>query len=200
MPAEQRARLSTAVCARAARLPELVAARSLLLFASFRSEVDTSALLSWALEMGKTVCFPRVQAPRTIAAYRVTDPKADLTPGAWGIPEPRKDLPEVAPEALDVVLVPGSVFDIEGRRCGYGGGFYDTYLLLTRPEAVRVALAFEAQIVADVPCEPHDLSVTVVVTESRVIRPDSGERVWRPEGRDAASPPAEADGAADQTG
>ena len=170
LPGAERARLSVAVCARAAALPELDAAAAIMLFAAFRSEVDTGPLLSWALGRGKTVCLPRVLAPRRMAAYRITDPAADLVPGAWGIPEPREGLDEVPPERVDVVVVPGAAFDAGGRRCGYGGGFYDTYLPHTRPGTLWVALAFEAQIVDEVSCELHDLACGLIVTEARTIR------------------------------
>ena len=171
LPGAERARLSARVCARAAALPELDRATTLMLYASFRSEVETTTLLSWALKAGKIVCAPRVLSPRLMAAYRIADPAADLLPGAWGIPEPRDGLPEVDPSEIDVVLVPGSVFDTAGRRCGYGGGFYDSYLPLTRPGIPWIGLAFEAQLVGALPCEPHDLAVTAIVTEHRVVRP-----------------------------
>jgi len=170
LPGAERARQSVAVCARAAALPELEAAATIMLFAAFRSEVDTGPLLSWALERGKTVCFPRVLGPRVMAAYRITDPAADLVPGAWGIPEPREGLDEVPPECMDVVVVPGAAFDAAGRRCGYGGGFYDTYLPRTRPGTPWVALAFETQLVDEVSCELHDLACGFLVTEARAIR------------------------------
>ena len=142
-----------------------------MLFASFRSELDTAPLAAWVLRAGKTLCLPRVLGPRRMAAFRVADLAADLVPGKWDIPEPREDLPEVPPETLDLVFVPGSAFDEDGRRCGYGGGFYDTYLPLTRPGTPWVALAFEAQLVPRIACEDHDLPVTAIVTERRVIRP-----------------------------
>jgi len=170
LPGAERARLSVAICARAAALPELTAAATIMLFAAFRSEVDTGSLLSWALERGKTVCLPRVLGSRRMAAYRVTDPATDLVPGTWGIPEPREGLEEVPAELMDVVVVPGAAFDAAGRRCGYGGGFYDTYLPRTRAGVPWVALAFEAQLVDELPCEPHDLAVGAVVTEARLIR------------------------------
>ena len=170
LPGAERARLSARVCARAAALPELVGAATIMLYASFRSEVETMALFAWALEAGKTVCTPRILAPRLMAAYRVTDPETDLVPGSWGIPEPHEGLEEVPPERMDVVVVPGAAFDLAGRRCGYGGGFYDTYLARTRPGTPWVALAFEAQLVDELLCEPHDLAVSAVVTETRVIR------------------------------
>ena len=167
----ERHRLAEAVCSRASELPELLQAGTVMLFASFRTELDTTPLAEWVLRAGKTLCLPRVLGPRRMAAYRVAELAADLAPGKWGIPEPREGTPEVRPEAIDLVFVPGSAFDEEGRRCGYGGGFYDNYLPLTRPGIPRVALAFEAQLVPQICCEPHDLPVTAIVTERRVIRP-----------------------------
>ncbi len=170
LPVTERDRLSAAVCARAAGLPELAAAGTVMSFASFRSELDTAALTEWVLAAGKTLCFPLILGPRRMAAIRVTDPAADLVPGTWGIPEPREGLPEVPPAAMDIVFVPGSAYDEEGRRCGYGGGFYDNYLPLTRAGTPWVALTFEAQLVPGIECEPHDLTMTAIVTEKRVIR------------------------------
>jgi 5-formyltetrahydrofolate cyclo-ligase len=167
----ERTRLSAAVCARAAALPAIVAAHTLFVFASFRSEVDTAPLIDWALAQGRRLCLPRVLGPRTMAAFRIADREADLVPGAWGIPEPREGLPEVPPSEIDAIVVPGAVFDASCNRCGYGGGFYDTYLPRTRPGTPRIALAFEVQVVDDLPCEPHDLAVDAIVTEARVIRP-----------------------------
>jgi 5-formyltetrahydrofolate cyclo-ligase len=171
LPEHERERLADAVRARALHLPELAAAGTVMLFASFRSELDTAPIGDWALHAGKTLCLPRILRPRHMAAFRVTDLATDLAPGKWGIPEPREGLLEVAPEAIDFVFVPGSAFDEEGGRCGYGGGFYDTFLPRTRPGTPWVALAFEAQLVPRIACEPHDLPVTAIVTERRVIRP-----------------------------
>jgi 5-formyltetrahydrofolate cyclo-ligase len=166
----ERDRLAEAVRARALELPELATAGTVMLFASFRTELDTMPIAEWVLRAGKRLCLPRVLGPRRMAAYRVTDLAADLVPGKWDIPEPREGSPEVPPEAIDLVFVPGSAFDEEGRRCGYGGGFYDNYLPLTRPGTPWVALAFEAQLVPKIDCEDHDLPVTAIVTERRVIR------------------------------
>ncbi len=171
LTAAGRRRMSAAVCARAALLPELAAAGTVMSFASFRTELDTAPLADWVLAAGKTLCLPRVLGGRRMAAFRIDDPALDLAPGAWGIPEPREGLPEVDPQEIDIVLVPGSAFDEVGDRCGYGGGFYDTFLPLTRPGTPWVALAFELQLVPAIACEPHDLSVTAIVTEERVIRP-----------------------------
>jgi 5-formyltetrahydrofolate cyclo-ligase len=169
-PAE-RARRSALICARAAALPELTRAASILLFASFRSEVDTATLVRWSLERGMSVALPRVRGPRLLEAFRIADPATDLVPGRWGIPEPRDGLPVVLPGRIDAVVVPGAAFSVDGARCGYGGGFYDSYLPGLTASTPRVALAFEAQIVDELTCEPHDLAVDAIVTETRVIRP-----------------------------
>jgi 5-formyltetrahydrofolate cyclo-ligase len=171
LPAGERERLSAAACALAAALPELRAARTMMLYASFRSELDTAPLLAWALARGAVVCLPRIIASRHMEAFRVDDLTTDLEPGAWGIPEPRADRPLVPPEHIDAVVLPGSMFDERGGRCGYGGGFYDSFLPRTRPGTPRIALGLELQLVDEVPREPHDLGVDIVVTERRVIRP-----------------------------
>lgn len=164
-------RHSAAICARATALPELRAAATVFSFAAFRSEVDTAALTAWALAVGKVLCMPRILGPQLMAAYQVSDPPTDLTPGTWGIPEPREGLPEIPPDTVDAVVVPGSAFDLAGNRCGYGGGYYDSYLTHTRPDVPRIALAFDVQIVPNLAYETHDLPVTAIVTETRVIRP-----------------------------
>lgn len=172
LPEDERERLAEAVRARALELPELAAAHTVMLFASFRTELDTMPIARQVLDAGKRLCLPRVLGPRFMAAYQVGDLTADLVPGKWDIPEPREGLPEVPPEEMDFVFVPGSAFDEEGGRCGYGGGFYDNYLPLTRPGTPWVALAFEAQLVPRIACEAHDLPVTAIVTERRIIRPE----------------------------
>ena len=174
MPETDRAALSRLVCRRATQLPELQAARVVMVFASFRTEIDTRPLYDWALARGVTLCLPRIVAPRAIEAFRVGDPDCDLQSGTWGIPEPCEGLEQVPPERLDAVIVPGAGFDPDGNRCGYGGGFYDTYLPRTREGVPWIALAFEAQIMPDVPCEEHDLKMDVIITEDRVIRPGDG--------------------------
>jgi 5-formyltetrahydrofolate cyclo-ligase len=168
---DQRECLARAVCTRALALPELASAGTVMLFASFRTELDTLPIARWVLQRGRRLCLPRVLGRRTMAAFEVRDLAADLVPGRWGIPEPREGLPEVPPAEMDLVFVPGSAFDEDGRRCGYGGGFYDNYLPLTRPGTPWVALAFEVQLVPAIDCETHDLPVTAIVTEERVIRP-----------------------------
>ncbi len=170
LTAKDRAVRSTAIAARFATLPEAQAARTVLCFVSFGSEVDTAPIVDWALAEDRTVAAPRIVAPGTMVAHRITDPVCDLVEGKYGILAPRADLPLVAPEDFDLVLMPGVAFCADGGRLGYGGGFYDTYLTRAA-NARRVALAFELQLVDKLPRETHDLPAHVIVTEQRVIRP-----------------------------
>jgi 5-formyltetrahydrofolate cyclo-ligase len=160
-----------AILARLIDLPEVRVARTIMTYVTFRSEVDTRGLIDWALAAGKTVAVPRIRGPRKMEAFCLQEPAQDLVCGTWDIPEPCDGLDACAPQTIDLIVIPGAVFAVDGSRIGYGGGFYDTYMHTLRPEVARVALAFELQIVDELPREAHDLPVDAIVTERRVIRP-----------------------------
>lgn len=92
----------------------------------------------------------------------------DLAPGFRRIPEPPRDAPAVALEAIDLIAVPGLGFDAEGRRLGQGGGYYDRLLADPRRRAVTVGVGFACQIIDRVPVDGHDVALDVVVTERGV--------------------------------
>jgi len=167
-----RSAAAQAIATRVAAFPEYASARALLLTLPFRSEWDTLPLVRAALAAGKTVAVPRVdKASRMLELHAIADPRADIVASDQGIPEPRPACPQVPRDAIDFVLVPGVAFDLAGRRLGYGGGYYDRLLPLLSPRALRVAGAFEVQLVDRVPAAPHDLAVDAIVTESRTILP-----------------------------
>jgi 5-formyltetrahydrofolate cyclo-ligase len=166
---EQRTAKSREIEERLFSRPEFKAARIVLFFASFRSEVDTGPMIRRALIFGKRVVLPKVKGVE-LALYEITDWDEDVSPGTWGIPEPQEDRP-VSLEEIDLILVPGAAFDGQGNRLGYGAGFYDK--LLSAFTKTTMALAFEAQIVPRVPAELHDVPVKKIVTEKRVIETNS---------------------------
>jgi len=153
-------------------LPEFRSARIILFFASFRSEVETSSMIRRALAAGKRTVLPKVVG-RELALYEIGDRDNDVSPGAWGIPEPRETRP-IRLDEIDLILVPGAAFDEQGNRLGYGAGFYDK--LLSAFTKTTAALAFEAQIVPQVPAEPHDVPIKKIVTEKRIITAQRAER------------------------
>ncbi len=146
-------------------LPEFRSARVVMFFASFRSEVETEMMIRRALRSCKRVILPKV-AGKELTLYEIKDFDADVETGTWGIPEPRTLVPAKLDE-IDLMIMPGAAFDEQGNRLGYGAGFYDK--LLPAFKGTTIALAFEAQILSNVPADPHDAPVKKIVTEKRVI-------------------------------
>jgi len=153
-------------------LPEYRESRVIMFFLSFRSEVDTRSMVEESLARGKEVLVPKaLPDSREMIASRLLDCREDLAPGAYGIPEPKESaLRAVDPLQIDLLIVPGVAFSEDGRRLGYGGGYYDRFFGRLRPEVPLLALAFELQIVPEVPVQPWDRPVDLIVTEKRVIR------------------------------
>ena len=167
---EFRTAASDAIAARISANPEFTRAGAVLLTFPFRSEWDTLPLVRAALADGKTVAVPRVNTKtRMLELHSITEPDRDVGAGHRGVPEPWLHCPRFDYAAIDFVLVPGVAFDAEGRRLGYGGGFYDRLLPLLSSRVARVAGAFDVQIVDSVPAAPHDIAVDSIVTESRLI-------------------------------
>jgi 5-formyltetrahydrofolate cyclo-ligase len=100
---------------------------------------------------------------RTISI--LVDDVEDLRPSRLGIPQPDPSTPVVPLDSIDVFLVPGLAFDLEGERLGWGRGHYDR-TLVRAPEALRVGYAFELQVVDRVPVGADDQRIDVLVTET----------------------------------
>ena len=154
-------------------LKEIMDSATIFVYVSFRSEVETFNLIKTFLNLGKTVTVPitRVKEKR-LDAIRITDPETDLVPGYCNIPEPRKELcleHKADPADIDLILLPGSVFDKRGGRFGYGGGYYDRFVY-SIPRALRGGLAFDLQIVEKAPLQAHDELLDFIITETAVIR------------------------------
>ncbi len=166
LPEGERALLSGSIVATILDLPAYETAHVVLAYASFGSELRTDELLRRALADGKTLLLPRVERGG-LGLYEVRDPARDLEPGTWGIREPRPDrCPPAAPGGVGFAFIPGVAFDRRARRLGYGGGFYDRLLAGGLPEGTPlVSGAFEVQVVDEVPTDPHDAPVDLVVTE-----------------------------------
>lgn len=169
LPTASRVEASAAVCARLAGLRELLGARAVLGYAAFGAELDIDAFLLGLLERDIEVFLPRVDGSElTIAG--VADLTADLAPGWRGVREPRARGRPARPDRIDAVVAPGVAFDTRGRRLGYGGGHFDRLLARLRPGVPVVGVGFDEQVIAEVPVEPHDRLVDVVVTPTRVLR------------------------------
>jgi 5-formyltetrahydrofolate cyclo-ligase len=166
--AERRTK-SAAIAERVLALPELEAARTLMLFWSFGSEVDTAPMITRLVGQGRRLALPRIEEGEAVpVAYRPGDPVSETRFGAM---EPTSG-DVVDPMELDAVVTPGVAFDHGCHRSGYGGGFYDRLFGRARPGVPRIAVAFAVQLVEKVPVGPHDRRVDIVVTEDEVLRCD----------------------------
>lgn len=172
IPHEVRKSKDRSILERLLPLEEIRHAGLLLLFASFRSEVDTREMAIRLINEGKRAVFPKVDGDRRgLLLYEVKD-IGELIPGYMGIPEPSVLTDERMADinGVDVVVIPGAGFDAEGNRIGYGGGYYDRLLSSLTCDVTVVAPAYEEQIIDSVPSESHDIKVGMIVTDRRVIR------------------------------
>jgi 5-formyltetrahydrofolate cyclo-ligase len=171
LPAEAVRRRSEAICARVLALPAWRSARCVALFVASEHEVHLDALFDDARRRGLTVLVPRVRddsRAMDLAVFRNADGEIPLVMSAFGVMEPPPDAPALDPAEVDLVLVPALVVDAAGHRLGYGRAHYDNTLpLATR--ALRVAVAFDFQLIAEVPAEAHDVPVQVVITDARTL-------------------------------
>jgi len=148
---------SRKIVARLLAFLETFPCETVLAYASFDGEVETADLRAVLRNRGKNVLLPRVEGEKLVT---VPDPGDEaLVKSALGVPEPQGP-PRTGP--IDLILVPGLAFDVHGRRLGFGKGYYDRFLA-DHPESLRAALAFSFQIFPDIPSEPHDQPVHILI-------------------------------------
>lgn len=144
-------------------------AQSVLLFAPLPEELDIWPLLLDALRAGKQVALPRFnRQTKSYAAFQIQDPDADVETGHFGIREPNAQCPALASGPLDLILVPGVAFDRQGHRLGRGKGYYDKLLTVLRGR--RCGVAFDQQVVEEIPVEGHDARMDCVLTPTLWMR------------------------------
>lgn len=140
-------------------LPRWREARTVAAYAPLPGEPDLRPL-DWADAM--RLLLPRIEGDNLVF-HHVTRP-ADLRPGAFGVPEPDPASCPVADASVaDIIIVPGLGFTVGGARIGRGRGYYDRFLASLPPRVLRVGVCFREQIVAELPREPHDEAVDIVL-------------------------------------
>ena len=133
-------------------------------------EAPASAYAKFFLERGHELALPRfAHRGADMEFARFADPyeEEDCEVGPFGILQPFADAPSMVP---DVLFVPLLGFTAEGARLGQGGGHYDRWLA-AHPQAVPIGLAWDSQLVDDLPTEPHDIPLAAVVTPTRIYGP-----------------------------
>lgn len=166
-PADEVQSASRMIGRRLAELEVFRSARCLGAFLSLPSEVQTSGILADCWDRNIAVAVPYyVEDTRQYAMSRL-ERSTRLVTRKWGVAEPAEIVP-VDPADLDLILVPAMAFDLQGVRLGHGGGHYDR-LLTGVKRAFRLGLAFQSQIVDQLPREPHDQPVHAILTEQKLI-------------------------------
>lgn len=136
-----------------------------LCYCSHRGEMDTMQLIRALLAEGRSVSVPMVVGHSVMHAHRITSCD-DLVPGKFGILVPAK--PDPVDTSPQVSLCPGFAFTERGDRVGSGYGYYDRYLA-AHPEVTAIALAYDFQLVPELPTDPMDQRMRYIVTDQRVI-------------------------------
>lgn len=139
------------------------------LYAPIHNEVETAEVFAEALKLSKIVIYPAVRGEK-LEFRRVSSPGM-LRKGAYGIQEPDESCPLHDPGEADSIVIPGIVFDLTGRRIGYGKGYYDRTLHQLEGRKKLVGFCYDFQLVEAIAGEPHDVRMDMLITDKRVIRP-----------------------------
>ena len=137
-------------------------------YISLPDEPDTRAIIENCWSSGKIVTVPLVLTNTYDLFHSEIKSFDDLISGMYGIQEPSPESRIImTPDMFDLVIVPGVAFDKKGRRIGLGKGYYDRFLELT--SAFRLALAFDCQLLENVPSELHDIPMDAILSESGIL-------------------------------
>ena len=134
-------------------------AKTIYGYLPYNQEVRTVPMLEQAMKDGKRVAVPKCYGEEMRFIYM--DDLSKVEKGYANIPEPVADDP-VADDKTALVLMPGMAFTKDGKRMGYGGGFYDKFLA-AEPDHPTVALCYAFQMVEDLPTEDYDIPVDCVL-------------------------------------
>ena len=164
--AQKRAMTEQEIESKSQRLTELFLAtdayrqaKTIYGYLPYNQEVRTEALLEQALRDGKRVAVPKCYGDEMRFIYQ--DDLSKVEKGYCGIPEPVADEP-LGDDPTALVLMPGLAFDEEGHRIGYGGGFYDKFLM-QEPEHPTLALCYDFQMLPELHTEEFDIPVDRVI-------------------------------------
>jgi 5-formyltetrahydrofolate cyclo-ligase len=145
-------------------------AKSIFIFISYGSEVDTIRIIEHSLKIGKEVYVPKTYKDiREMKAVRITN-LMNMTKDKMGILEPVEVNEDSIGENFDLIIMPGVVFDSFGNRIGYGGGYYDKYLSNYKEKTEKIALAYHMQLLNKIETENHDIKVDYIITEKNIIK------------------------------
>jgi len=167
--AAERGASSVHLCAKLKEQSFFQTAAAILFFAPLPDEADVWPLLRESLAAGKIVALPQFDAvTQNYVARRVQNLQTEIVTGQFRVREPKSGCAKIPLEKFDLVLVPGTAFDLRGNRLGRGKGFYDR--LLQDVRGVKCGIAFDEQVVKEVPAEKPDVPVDFILTPTRCAK------------------------------
>jgi 5-formyltetrahydrofolate cyclo-ligase len=163
--AAKRVAAALKICARLKEQPFFQTAAAILFFAPLPDEADVWPLFRESLAAGKIVALPQFDAAaQNYVARRVQNLQTEIMTGQFWVREPKSACVKIPLEKFDLVLVPGTAFDLRGNRLGRGKGFYDR--LLQDVRGLKIGIAFDEQVVKEVPAGQSDVPVDFILTPS----------------------------------
>lgn len=173
--------------------------KNIMCFVSYGSEVDTHKFITHSLKEGKTILVPIIikkekdspldDNPKTnkflnqIMKCSKINSLDELKPNSMGILEPTKESINIVDECiLDLIIVPGTAFDIKGNRMGYGGGFYDRFIDGLDDRGLpkyKLGICFDEQILDEVPTDIFDEKMDLIITDQRIIEGKRVRKFWK---------------------
>jgi 5-formyltetrahydrofolate cyclo-ligase len=168
---EERAEKTRGIENRVFEFANFLEAKVVLLYMPSKNEVSTEGIFRRCFDYNKIVVLPAFEITRyKIKLYKIDNPAVDMILGPRQILEPNPAKCKVVPmDCLDIALIPAVALDEKGGRIGSGEGYYDRFIPKLPITTRKVALAFEEQILPQVPMESHDKHVDIIITEKRII-------------------------------
>ena len=173
LPDDLKNKYSKQICEHIMNMPQFKLAKTVALYSAIGSEASLSPVI---FECGKKVALPVCVEGNTLIFKAVGD-ETTLKKGSFGILEPKENQPTIPPEEIDLIFVPGAVFDKTGGRMGYGKGYYDRILPYLSEKCEIVGVSYSLQIADEIETEPHDIKVSLIVTEEGIHKCTSSKSI-----------------------
>ena len=169
IPPEEKSALDAKIINASINMVSFRHADIILLYAPIKSEIDVMPIFELALSRGKRVAFPRCNIEERTMKFHFVSSSDDLESGAYGIREPKENLPVYDPETSTggaICFVPGLAFDVYGYRLGYGKGYYDKFMDVFKGSTIGVA--YTSQILPSLPKGRFDKHCDALITEKGI--------------------------------
>ena len=170
---EARELLDIAICANLSELPVIKKADTILVYYPVKNEPNIRPLIRTLFSSCKRVAFPVSNSDDCTLTFKYVESLDDMVLGTYNIPEPSKNAKVVVDFSNCVCIVPALVFDRHGYRIGYGKGYYDRFL--KHFQGKSIGIAYSQFVVDNLPYEPTDVAVDIIITERGIILPHEKE-------------------------